>query len=412
MLKQVQIRKYILYEILIQYMRTDVHDRRGPMKNNNSLSSKNKNLPSFVTTNFTYDLRKQIRYFRNINNQYVKYFLPKASLHLLGNSVIQQIRSSDAMRGTMESSNFTKIVKQNGWEKVTADENKAVFSQVTQMGKYLYGTAYWTNEIKNSTSYLEQITRVSRSFDKILHPVFPRIPKVSPEKTYDQIIKNGGICLSLENDHWIILLSNSKVDRELIDECRASQKYSFDDVAYSFYSRNNHKNIFRKLDYLISVNYEYNSIKLTDGYHDQIVKVKKILQEDFSNAEVLVSTVMSWLEYVVAAKFGVVEDKEGFKLGKRIQNLDKLIGEASVTDFNGAIMSYYAVFSYLSDLWNSKKQKFQDGREKIGIGRHSVQHGRVDPARFDEEVIEKLICAVYALVKLPDIESVKKSLVS
>ncbi|MGO2722886.1 MAG: hypothetical protein ACTIAG_03960 [Lactobacillus sp.] len=120
---------------------------------------------------------------------------------------------------------------------------------------------------------------------------------------------------------------------------------------------------------------------------------------------------MSWLEYVVAAKFGVVEDKEGFKLGKRIQNLDKLIGEASVTDFNGAIMSYYAVFSYLSDLWNSKKQKFQDGREKIGIGRHSVQHGRVDPARFDEEVIEKLICAVYALVKLPDIESVKKSLV-
>jgi len=44
----------------------------------------------------------------------------------------------------------------------------------------------------------------------------------------------------------------------------------------------------------------------------------------------------------------------------------------------------------------------------VGIGRHSIQHGRVDPRRYNAEIMEKLICLLYALVKLPEIEDVIK----
>lgn len=286
----------------------------------------------------------------------------------------------------------------------------------------VYGASAWANITKN-VSYFSSFAKITSHFNRKLRvvPRRPKLAKISPEKVYDQIVKNGGICLSLEHNDWVILLENSQVDKELIQECRDSRKFSFDKIAHSFYSRNNHKNIFRKLDYLISTNYKDNKVKLTGGYHDQIIRVKKLLQQDFDNSEVLISTVMTWVEYAISARFGVVNDNNGYRLGGKIQNLDKYISNTSVEKFDNNILAYYTVFSYLSELWNPKMQKFEDGREKIGIGRHSVQHGRVDPNRYlnskkdsgknlDKDVIEKLICLVYALVKLPDIEEIKKKI--
>ena len=50
------------------------------------------------------------------------------------------------------------------------------------------------------------------------------------------------------------------------------------------------------------------------------------------------------------------------------------------------------------------KYKDVDGKDQVGIGRHSIQHARVNPKRYTDEVMSKLICLLYALVKLPDLD--------
>lgn len=71
------------------------------------------------------------------------------------------------------------------------------------------------------------------------------------------------------------------------------------------------------------------NIKLIDGYHIQLVYVKKLLQQDFNNAIVLVNTAISWIEYAVAAKFELVENKHGHSLTRKIKKLSNDIDKYS-----------------------------------------------------------------------------------
>lgn len=275
----------------------------------------------------------------------------------------------------------------------------------------LKGASAWANITKNN-SYFFNVSKITAAFNRKFRFTTLKPNPINSEKLHDRVITNKGICLLLMYDHWVLMLNNSKVDKELIKSCKNSQQLELSEVAYTFYSEDHHKNIFRKLDYLISADYSHNQIKLIDGYHDQIIRVRKLLDQDFNNSEVLVNVVMSWVEYAIAARFGVVEDNQGYRIGSKIEDFDELIGQTSISLFDENLIAYYAVFSYLDDLWNPKMQKFEDGKDSVGIGRHSVQHGRVDPRRYTEEVMEKLICLVYALVKLPDIEELRNVLIA
>ncbi|MYM17902.1 hypothetical protein GTH50_06685 [Lactobacillus gasseri] len=174
--------------------------------------------------------------------------------------------------------------------------------------------------------------------------------------------------------------------------------------------KNNHKNVFRKMDYLLSADYDSKEIKLVDGFHERIKRVKKILSRDFNDSEAVISTVMTWIEYAVAAKFGVLEDKNGYKLGGKIKSLERKIEKIELKEITPLVVDYYNVFFYLSNLWNSKLQDFKKDKDQVGLGRHSIQHARVDPRRYTDEVMSKLICLLYALVKLPDLDEFEMSL--
>ncbi len=212
--------------------------------------------------------------------------------------------------------------------------------------------------------------------------------------------------LFLSKKHWICIL-DSPIDQKLVKECQRYPVSEFDRIAKNFYSRNNYENIMKKLDYLISCDYTNRNIKLIDGYHLQLVYVKKLLQQDFNNAIVLVNTAISWIEYAVAAKFKLVENKNGHSLTRKIKKLSNDIDKYSKKDPKKTyLVELYQVSLCLDDLWDTNKQNFEDGRYNVGIGRHSIQHGRVDPRRYNAEIMEKLICLLYALVKFPEIEDV------
>ena len=112
------------------------------------------------------------------------------------------------------------------------------------------------------------------------------------------------------------------------------------------------------MDYLLSADYDSKEIKLVDGFHERIKRVKKILSRDFNDSEAVISTVMTWIEYAVAAKFGVLEDKNGYKLGGKIKSLERKIEKIELKEITPLVVDYYNVFFYLSNLWNSKLQKF------------------------------------------------------
>ena len=214
--------------------------------------------------------------------------------------------------------------------------------------------------------------------------------------------------LFLSKKHWICIL-DSPIDQKLVKECQRYPISELDRVTKNFYSKNNYENIMKKLVYLISCDYTNKNIKLIDGYHIQLVYVKKLLQQDFNNAIVLVNTAISWIEYAVAAKFELVENKHGHSLTRKIKKLSNDIDKYSKKDPKKTyLVELYQVSLCLDDLWDTNKQNFEDGRYNVGIGRHSIQHGRVDPRCYNAEIMEKLICLLYALVKLPEIEDVIK----
>ena len=89
--------------------------------------------------------------------------------------------------------------------------------------------------------------------------------------------------LFLSKKHWICIL-DSPIDQKLLKECQRYPLSELDRV-----TKNNYKNIMKKMDYLISCDYTNKNIKLIDGYHIQLVYVKKLLQQDFNNAIVFVN---------------------------------------------------------------------------------------------------------------------------
>lgn len=263
-----------------------------------------------------------------------------------------------------------------------------------------FNTDVWYKDVIAS---FEQIKKLTKVFERQLNHFSPGM-QFSPKDVSNLIIPKEEIALSLADNHWIMLLCNSKIDKELLNECKASENNNFNEIVQNFYSRNNHKNVFRKIDYLISADYSKKEVKLVDGFHDQIKRVRKILFRDFGDSEVLISTVMTWIEYAVAEKFGVLEDKKGYKLGRRIDKFEEKIEKLELKEITPLVVDYYNIFFYLSDLWNSRLQDFEDGKDQVGIGRHSIQHARVNPKRYTDEVMSKLICLLYALVKLPDLD--------
>ena len=266
-----------------------------------------------------------------------------------------------------------------------------------------FNTDVWYKGVIASFERIKKLTNVFERQFKVLN-YFPHIMQFSPKDVSNLIIPKEEIALSLADNHWIMLLRDSKIDKELLNECKESENNNFNEIVQNFYSRNNHKNVFRKIDYLIGADYSKKEVKLVDGFHDQIKRVRKILFRAFSDSEVLISTVMTWIEYAVAEKFGVLEDKNGYKLGGRIEEFEEKIEKLELKEITLLVVDYYNIFFYLSDLWNSRLQDFEDGKDQVGIGRHSIQHARVNPKRYTDEVMSKLICLLYALVKLPDLD--------
>ena len=201
-------------------------------------------------------------------------------------------------------------------------------------------------------------------------------------------------------DKWA-LLSNDVLDKPLIKNSALKEKINFEKIAENYFKANNYKIIFDKLDYLIANDFDDVDFSFSKGYIKKLERIRFLLNEDMeNNSIILVEPLMITVEHVLASKLGLLKSQKGALVGRKIISIGDRIYELGPS--SPKYQNFYSVFKVLGILWDPNKQKFSNGLDKTGIGRHSVDHARVDPSRFTDVSIMKLICLLYAMVHLPN----------
>lgn len=222
-----------------------------------------------------------------------------------------------------------------------------------------------------------------------------------------QFISPRQASLSLEREQWVLSLVDNSIDRDFFNSCSRAEILNLQDFAYEYFKKNNYVNLFTKLDYLITTDYSRKRIKLVGGYHEQLVRIKNILQDDFGNCIVLESALMSIIEYSATRFFNIKSRRFFNKVYARKEIIKK-----SSQSVNDLFLDYNSIVDNLCTLWDGKQQNFDDGPYKVGWGRPSVQHGQIEPKRLDDKSMMKLICLLYTMVKMPDISDLELKLKS
>lgn len=71
--------------------------------------------------------------------------------------------------------------------------------------------------------------KVIASFERVqkLTKIFERqlkgLTHISPVDVHNSIVPNGEIAVNLASEHWIMLLQDSKIDKELLNECKVAE---------------------------------------------------------------------------------------------------------------------------------------------------------------------------------------------
>lgn len=195
------------------------------------------------------------------------------------------------------------------------------------------------------------------------------------------------------------------LDEELLDRCQNKGLIEIEKIIKDYYTQNNYDKAFIKLRSIIQIKGKINDICLTKGQKVQLVYMFRLLKEDFCNCIVLINTAMSLIENFIAQKFNVLLSNKGDKIGKRLKPV--VLSTGNVESNKADIRNTFIVCRILSDFWNGKLQKFSEGPNAIRIGRHSILHGRVDPNRYTNTLMIKLILLMYGLINIPSLNTIK-----
>lgn len=161
----------------------------------------------------------------------------------------------------------------------------------------------------------------------------------------------------------------------------------------TFYTENNYQRFYKVFNLVIE---EFKEQNLNEGYRLQLLKIRKVIKQDFDNFDLFMSTLFSIAEYVCCYKFGILSTN-GFIQEDVIRSVRK-----DYADKNGRLtaIDIMSMFGVLKDWW--KKIDFKRGPERTDFGRNPIEHGRYDPRRFKETDFIKLILFIFTVLMAPD----------
>lgn len=303
----------------------------------------------------TQSFRQQVDALKMINNQMVEPY--QKMLKSIGTAplVPKSVMSSLAMTNSALSGIPTKQLSQMLPYKYQA--NPDFFKQIVEQQAAF---------AKKMSSWIEFSKEAQRRLDKKYRTLIPVV---------NLLAKNGWVITPFfEIDELFMLRSKST------GYCI---KFMTD-----YYSKDSHEQFFNEFKQLLE---DFIDEDFDVGYLDQLKRMRKLVQNDFKNSDVLISTAVSILEFKYIEVMGAVSTGETLNQ-KDINNY-----------FNHHKDDRRSIFDYINFCSLSKTlSKFMDyenfgvGVDKTKITRHSIQHGRYDPSRYKDTDFIKVILLIIA----------------
>ncbi|MCI1910481.1 MAG: hypothetical protein LKJ14_01375 [Lactobacillus amylovorus] len=225
------------------------------------------------------------------------------------------------------------------------------------------------------TKNYSQIVEVSDRFQKLV------------ERTIGKHSENLKVAKLLMKNGWVT--SEFFYNSVLRDNYDKTEKDVLEYVE-KFYTENNYQKFFRVFDLVIE---GFKDQGLNEGYRLTLVKIRKLLKQDFDNYDLFMNITF---EYLCSFKFGILSTNDYIK--------EKSIGTArkKYADKNGQLtkIDIMSMFGVLKSWW--KKINFKKWLDRTDFGRSPIEHGRYDPRRYKRTDFIKLILFMFNVLMAPD----------
>lgn len=228
------------------------------------------------------------------------------------------------------------------------------------------------------TKNYSQIAEVSDRFQKLV------------ERTLGKHSENIKVATLLMKNGWVT--SEFFFNSVLKDNYDKSETEILEYIE-RFYTENNYQRFFRVFD-LVIVGFEEQG--LNEGYRLSLVKIRKLLKQDFDNYDLFMNITFSIIDYLCSFKFGILSTNDYIR--------EKSIGTArrKYADKNGQLtkIDVMSMFGVLKSWW--KKINFKKGLDRTDFGRSPIEHGRYDPRRYKRTDFIKLVLFMFNVLMAPD----------
>lgn len=265
---------------------------------------------------------------------------------------------------------FRPLVSKNVWQEYLKRSEKTANIFRNAIKPFKANTAFTKN--------YSQIVEVSNRFQKLVERI---VGKHSENlKVAKLLMKNG----------WVT--SEFFYNSVLRDNYDKSEKEVLEYVE-EFYTENNYQRFYRVFDLVIE---GFEEQGLNEGYRLSLVKIRKLLKQDFDNYDLFMNLAFSIIDYLCSVKFGIISTN-GYT---KADNIKKARRKYADKDGNLTEIDIISMFGVLKSWW--KKINFNKGLDRTDFGRSPVEHGRYDPRRYRRIDFIKLILFMFNVLMAPN----------
>lgn len=295
---------------------------------------------------------------------------------------------------------------------VVAQKFNPVIPANTALQKYLQQTKIDPRKFRSAMSvntvwqeYLKKSARTANIYRDAIKPFktntifsknYSQIAKVSDrfqklvERTLGKHSENLKVATILMKNGWVT--SEFFYNSVLKDNYDKSETEILEYIE-RFYTENNYQRFYRVFDLVIEGFEEQN---LNEGYRLLLVKIRKLIKQDFDNYDLFMNLAFSIVEYLCCFKFGILSTNDFIK--------ERSISTArqKYADINGQLteIDIMSMFGVLKSWW--KNIKFKKGLDRTDFGRSPIEHGRYDPRRYKRTDFIKLVLVMFNVLMAPD----------
>lgn len=215
------------------------------------------------------------------------------------------------------------------------------------------------------------------------------------EKTFGRHNENVKVAKILMKHGWT---TSEFFYNEILKNNYHKSEDSIIEYIETFYTENNFQRFYRIYDLVIE---RFQELGMCEGYRLQLVKIKKLIKQDFNNYDLFINNLFSIAEYVCDFQFNLLSNNDYIKK-ETIKNARK-----EYADKNGQLtaIDLMSLFSVLKDWWC--KANFKVGLKKTLFGRNTVEHGRYDPRRYKKTDFIKVVVFIFNAIMSPSLNKEK-----